>query len=376
MKKAIYLDYNATTPLAPEVIAEMRPYLTEYFGNPSSAHEYGISAKQAVNKARRQVAALLGTKAENIIFTSGGTEANNQAIKGIAFENQQRGKHIITCSIEHPAVLEVCRYLEKQHGFRITFLQVDSDGLIDLDELRAAICPETILITIMQANNEIGTIQPIAEIAKIARENKIVFHTDAAQSLGKIPVNVEELQVDLLTVAGHKLYAPKGVGALYIRAGVRLEKFMHGAAHENNLRAGTENVLEIVGLGQAAEIASRDLEKNFQQLQATRDLLQKELCRAFPGAQINGSQKFRLPNTLNISLPQLDYYKLMEYFVYVAASAGSACHSASAEISPVLAALRADPDLARKTIRFSTGRQTSKTDILQAVNYLKQVCQM
>jgi cysteine sulfinate desulfinase/cysteine desulfurase-like protein len=262
------------------------------------------------------------------------------------------------------------------HNFRITYLPVDSEGLVDIAQLKKAICSQTILISIMQANNETGTIQPIAEIAKIARQHQIIMHTDAAQSVGKIPLQVDNLQVDLLTVAGHKLYAPKGVGALYIRDGVKLEKIMHGASQEQNLRASTENVLEIVGLGKAAEIAERDLTKNRAHMQARRDLLQTKILENFPDAKLNGSLKHRLPNTLNISIPQLDYYKLMEYFIYVAASAGSACHSSSAEISPVLAALQVEPELAQKTIRFSTGRSTTKTEVMQAVKYLQQVCKI
>lgn len=251
--KPIYLDYNATTPILPEVAAAMQPFLSEFFGNPSSTHWYGVQTKKAVEKARKQVADLLGCQPDEVIFTSGGSESNNYAIKGVAHSLRNRGNHIITSSIEHPAVIEVCNYLE-QNGFKVTYLPVNSDGIVDLDSLAKSISSQTILITIMHANNEVGTIQPIAEIAEIAHMHDILLHSDAAQSVGKIATKVEELSVDLLSVAGHKLYAPKGIGALYIRRGIKLEKQIHGADHERNLRAGTENVLEIVGLGEACTI--------------------------------------------------------------------------------------------------------------------------
>ena len=373
MKSPIYLDYNATTPIAPEVATEMQPFLDSYFGNPSSIHEYGIICKQAVNKARTQIANLIGTNPGNILFTSGGTESNNHAIKGIALNEKYSGNHIITCSTEHPSIIEVCNYLKTKYHFDITFLPVDKFGLIDLDDLKKAITSETRLISIMHANNETGTIQPIKEIGKIAKDNNIIFHCDAAQSLGKIPVNVNELNIDLLSIAGHKLYAPKGIGALYIRDGIELEKFMHGGGQENGRRAGTENILEIVGLGAAAELVNTDFEKITETYLRNRDYLQEKLLKFFPNAKINGAIDFRLPNTLNISIPALDYDKMIEYFVYVAASAGSACHSDSAEISPVLKAMKIDPKLARKTLRFSTGRYTTKSDIDNAVDILIEI---
>ena len=257
----IYLDYNATTPIDREVAEAMKPFLDELFGNPSSSHEFGVRTRKAVETARKQVAGLIGCSPQEIIFTSGGTESNNFAIKGVALANRHKGNHIITTSIEHPAVIEVCKYLAS-NGFRITYLPVDEFGWVDPDNVKKAITSETILITVMHANNEVGTIQPIEEIGEIARMQQVIFHTDAAQSVGKINVDVNRMKVDLLSIAGHKLYAPKGIGALYIRKGVKLEKLIHGADHEMNQRAGTENILEISGLGKACEIAKRDLEKN------------------------------------------------------------------------------------------------------------------
>ncbi|HHH53100.1 MAG TPA: cysteine desulfurase, partial [Bacteroidetes bacterium] len=244
----IYLDFNATTPIAKEVADAMRPFLDEYFGNPSSVHTYGIKTKLAVENARSQIAKLINCEPSEIIFTSGGTESNNFAIRGIVFANKDKGNHIITSSVEHPAVFEVCKYLEK-FGFEITYLPVDQYGMVSPDDLKKAIRKETILVSIMHANNEVGTIQPIKELAQIAKDSNIFFHSDAAQSLGKIPVDVKDMDVDLLSIAGHKLYAPKGIGALYVKNGVKLEKLIYGADHEQNMRAGTENVLEIVGLG-------------------------------------------------------------------------------------------------------------------------------
>ena len=301
----IYLDYNATTPVDREVVNAMQPYLNEYFGNPSSVHSYGAEAKSAVENARKQVAALINCHPGEIIFTSGGTESNNYAIKGFVYANENKGNHIITSSIEHPAVTEVCKYLETK-GFDITYLQVDEFGLISLKDLESAITPRTILISIMHANNEIGTIQPIQEIAEIAHRHKIIFHTDAAQSVGKYPVDVTETGIDLLSVAGHKLYAPKGVGALFIRDGIVLEKLIHGADHEQNKRAGTENVSEIVGLGKACETAQRELSKNIAYMQKMRDLLHEHLSVRLPDIKLNGHPTLRLPNTLSLSFKGIE----------------------------------------------------------------------
>jgi cysteine desulfurase NifS len=364
--KPIYLDYNATTPIDPEVAEAMRPYLLEHFGNPSSSHWYGIQTKKAVDEARRQVAALLHCNSEEVVFTSGGSESNNYAIKGTAFANREKGNHIITSAIEHPAVLEVCKYLAEK-GFQITYLPVDEFCLVKPRELKESITPQTILITIMHANNEVGTIQPIAEIAKIAKEHGIVFHTDAAQSVGKIPTRVDELEVDLLTIAGHKLYAPKGIGALYVRGGIRLEKLIHGADHEQDLRAGTENVLEIVGLGQACEIAKRDLEKNTRHMQKMRDLLYAGLRQQWGEIRLNGHPEKRLPNTLSVCFKSIEANILLAEIESVAASAGAACHSDSVRVSSVLEAMQVDLEYAMGTVRFSTGKMTTEEEVNHTV---------
>jgi cysteine desulfurase len=361
----IYLDYNASTPLLAEVADAMQPYLINFFGNPSSRHWYGRQSREAIELARAQVAHLLNCCPEEIIFTSGGTESNNYAIKGTAFARTDKGNHIITSAIEHPAVLNVCRYLEK-FGFETTYLAVDEFGIIDLEELEDSIKSTTILISIMQANNETGTIQPIKEIAEIAEKNNIIFHTDAAQAVGKIPVNVKNLGIDLLSVAGHKMYAPKGVGVLYKKKNIRLDKFMHGANHEGDHRAGTENVLEIVGLGKAAEIASRDLVSNYEHFKELRDLLYKKLKKNFPDLKLNGHPQFRLPNTLNISFPNIKADFLLDKLESLAASAGAACHSGSVEISHVLQAMKVPDKFAMGAIRFSTGRYTTLKEIEEA----------
>jgi len=368
----IYLDYNATTPIDREVANAMKPYLEEYFGNPSSVHAFGVTAKKAVILAREQIAALIGANPDEIIFTSGGTESNNYAIKGAAFANREKGNHIITSSVEHPAVTEVCRYLEKE-GFKITYVPVDEHGLVDINEVEKAISTQTILLSVMHANNEVGTIQPIEEIGKLAKKHNILFHSDAAQSLGKIDVNVEKMGVDLLSIAGHKLYAPKGIGALYIRRGVKLQKLIHGADHEMNLRAGTENVLEIVGLGKAAEIAYRDLQKNKQHFQNMRDQLFNGLIKKLPDIKLNGHPEKRLPNTLSISFPGVEANTLLAELTDVAASAGAACHTDSVDVSPVLEAMKLPVHFAMGTIRFSTGRHNTSDEIKKAVESIAEV---
>jgi len=367
--KPIYLDYNATTPIDPEVAEAMRPYLYEHFGNPSSSHRYGIQAKKAVEKARQQVADLLSCSPEEVVFTSGGSESNNYAIKGLAFANRAKGNHIITSAIEHPAVTEVCKYLETR-GFQATYLPVDELGLVDVEAVEKAITPRTILITLMHANNEVGTIQPISEVAQIARQRGITMHTDAAQSVGKIPTQVDELGVDLLSVAGHKLYAPKGIGALYVRNGIQLEKWIHGAGHERNLRAGTENVLGIVGLGKACEIAKRDLHKNLLHMKKMRDRLYEGLKQQLGEVTWNGHPEKRLPNTLSVSFKNLEAQTLLSKTEGVAASAGSACHSGSVEVSAVLTAMKVPPEYALGTLRFSTGKMTTGEEIDQAVKII------
>jgi cysteine desulfurase NifS/selenium donor protein len=361
----IYLDYNATTPIDPEVADAMRPYLDTYFGNPSSSHSYGAATKIAVEKARKQLANLINAQPEEIIFTSGGTESNNYAVKGAALANKQKGNHIITSSIEHPAIFEVCKYLEKQ-GFEVSYLPVDEHGIVSIENLIHAIKEETILITIMHANNETGTIQPIEEIGKIAKEKGILFHTDAAQSLGKIPADVNAMNVDMLSIAGHKLYAPKGIGALFIRNGVKLEKLIHGADHEQNLRAGTENVLEITGLGKAAEVASRDLAKHASHYKKMRDYLHQQILDAMPEVKLNGHPELRLPNTLSLSFPGVEANTLISRLENVAASAGAACHAESIDVSAVLEAMNVPIKYAMGTIRFSTGRTNTLAEIKTA----------
>jgi cysteine desulfurase len=368
--KPVYLDYNATTPLHAEVIAAMRPYLEERFGNPSSSHWYGRLAREAVETARAQVAALLHCAPREIVFTSGGTESNNYAIRGIAHARQSRGRHIVTSQVEHPAVTAVCKKLE-QDGFPITWLPVDEHGLVSVADLEKSIRRDTILITLMHANNEVGTIQPIAEAARLAHSRGIVFHTDAAQSAGKIPVAVPDLGVDLLTLAGHKLYAPKGIGALFIREGITLEPLMLGAGQEHGMRPGTENVLEIAGLGKACEIALRDLDANCGHMRRMRDLLETGLLERIPRIRVNGHPARRLPNTLSVSVHGLDAGAILAAIDQeVAASAGAACHSGEVRISQVLQAMRVPEDWARGALRFSTGRHTTEAEIAAAVSAL------
>ena len=368
MIKPIYLDYNGTTPHAPEVVAAMRPFLEVEFGNPSSSHWYGIAPKQALESARKQVAGILNCRPQELFFTSGGTESNNHAIRGTANALSARGNHIITGAFEHPAVLEVCRYLEKD-GFETSFLPVTADGLVDPAEVEKAIRPTTVLITIMHANNEVGTIQPIGQIARIARERGIVMHTDAAQSVGKIPTDVQDLDVDLLSVAGHKVYAPKGIGALYIRPPLKPEKFCHGAGQERGWRAGTENVLEIVGLGKACEIAARDLQRNMAHMQRLRDRLHKGLAAELTDVRLNGHSVKRLPNTLSLSFKGVEANRILEEIgLELAASAGAACHSDTVEISHVLEAMKVPLEWAKGTLRFSVGRMTTTEEIDKAID--------
>jgi cysteine desulfurase len=364
----VYLDYNATTPHDPEVIAAMRPYLEEHFGNPSSGHSYGARAREAVEQARAGVAALLSCAAGEVVFTSGGTESNNMALKGAAFALRPRGNHIVTSLIEHPAVTEVCGWLAGR-GFEITWLPVDEHGRVRVADVQAAMRPQTVLVSIMHANNEVGTVQPIAEIARVARRHGALMHTDAAQSAGKIPVDVEALGVDLLSIAGHKLYAPKGAGALYVRRGVVLEKFLHGAGQESGRRAGTENVLEIVGLGKACEVAQRDLAPNAEHMRQVRDALEAGLRTRLAAVRVNGHPVERLPNTLSISFRGQDAQALLSQLgSRVAASAGAACHAGALEISHVLRAMNVPPEFARGALRLSTGRTTTLQDIQTALD--------
>ena len=367
MRPPIYLDYNGTTPHDPLVVEAMRPFLETEFGNPSSAHWYGVGPRQAVARAREQVAELLGCAPREVIFTSGGTEANNQAVKSIAGARFARGTHIVTSRIEHPAILEVCRFME-DHGFAVTYLPVDETGTVNVADLEAAVRQDTILISIMHANNEVGTVQPIAAMAAVAADRGILFHTDAAQSPGKVPTRVDDLAVHLLSLAGHKLYAPKGVGALFIREGVQPEIFCHGAGQEMGRRAGTENVLAIVGLGQACEIAARNLAANSAHLAAMRDRLETGLRTELSDLRVNGHPERRLPNTASISFYGLAANRLLEEIGReVAASAGAACHAGSVQVSHVLEAMQVPREWARGTVRFTTGRMTTGEEIDRAV---------
>ncbi len=367
MAHPIYLDYNGTTPHDPEVIAAMRPFFETEFGNPSSSHWYGIAPRRAVETARRQVASAINCDPEEILFTSGGTESNNHAIKSVARLMKYKGNHIITSKIEHPAVLEVCSFLETQ-GFRVTCLPVNDTGIVRVADVENAICQETILISIMHANNETGAIQPIAEIGALAKAKNIIMHTDAAQSVGKIPTDVRELKVALLSIAGHKVYAPKGIGVLYIQKPLKPEPFCHGAGQEDGRRAGTENVIGIVGLGKACEIAHRDLAKNMAHMKYLRDRLYDGITAKVDQVRLNGPHELRLPNTLSLSFYGLEANRILEEIgLDVAASAGAACHSDTVEISHVLTAMGIPEDWGKGTVRFSIGKMTTEAEIDRAI---------
>ncbi|MCK9377183.1 MAG: cysteine desulfurase [Syntrophobacterales bacterium] len=356
----IYLDYNATTPVAPEVFRALRPYLEAEFGNPSCDYPLGLESRDAVRRAREEVAALLGCAAEAIVFTSGATEANNTVFKGVA-THHGRGR-IITVATEHPAVLAPCRYLQSQ-GFQVTILPVDGAGRLDPEAVRRALTPDTILISVMHANNETGALQPLREIGALARKAGVAFHTDAAQSVGKVPVHVDELQVDFLTVAGHKFYAPKGVGALYVRPGSNLVPLLHGASQEGGRRAGTENVPYMVALGAACRLARERLPNVAPHLQGLRDRLHDLLRAGVPGLILNGPKAERLPNTLNVSFPGLAGCDLMAGVPELAASLGSACHAGREAVSPVLAAMGVPAAVARGAVRFSVGFPTTLNEV-------------
>lgn len=363
MGKPIYLDYNATTPIDPGVREAMLPYLGEHFGNPSTGYAYGQRAKEGVARAREQVAALIGATPEEVVFTSGGSESNNQAIIGAALA--QKGKHIITSRIEHPAVTNTCRYLEERLGFRVTYLPVDRYGLLQPEAVLSAITGDTILITIMQANNEIGTIEPIAEIGDIARERGILFHTDAAQSCGKIGVDINRLKVDLLTLAGHKLYAPKGIGALFIRGGTRIDSLIHGSKQESGRRAGTENVACIVALGAACDIARDTLPDYGKKVKRLRDRLQARIEQGLGKGmtRLNGHPERRLPNTLNISIRGIEGEELLGQIPEVAASTGAACHAGSTDPSTVLLEIGLSREWALGALRLTLGRWSTQEEI-------------
>lgn len=372
--KQLYLDHNATTPVSPEVIKAMLPYFDKIFGNPSSIHRPGQEGRKAIDEARERVALFIGGSPNEIVFTSGGTEANNLAIKGVAYANCKKGKHIITSSIEHHSVLNPCKYLEKQ-GFKVTYLPVDKYGLIDPDDVRKVITNETILITIMHANNEVGTIEPISEIANIAKEKGMSFHTDAIQSIGKIAVNVDELNIDLLSISGHKIYGPKGIGALYIRRGTRIQPLIHGGHHERNLRAGTENVPGIVGLAKAIEIAKSSMEEEGKRLAHLRDKLEKGILKNIDNVYLNGHPTQRLPNTLNISFEYIEGESIILNLDLkgIATSSGSACTSSSLEPSHVLKAMGQGGAIAQGSIRFSLGKDNTSEDIDYLLEVLPEI---
>ena len=369
--RRIYLDHAATTPTRPEVVKAMLPYFTDAFGNPSSIYSYGQEARRAVEEARAKVAEFIGARSEEIIFTSGGTEADNFALKGVAYANEHKGNHIITTSIEHNAVLEVCKFLEKR-GFKITYLPVDKYGLVDPDDVRKAITDKTILISVMHANNEVGTIEPVEEIGEIAREAGVYFHTDAVQTGGHIPVNVDKLKVDLLAISGHKFYGPKGVGALYVRKGTKLVSLMHGGAQEKRRRAGTENVPAIVGLGKAVELAGQEMGKEAERLAYLRDRLIKGLGEKIDHIRLNGHPKRRLPNNVNVSVDFVEGESLLLRLDLegICGSTGSACSSANLEPSHVLLALGVPPEQAHGSLRFTLGRENTETDVEQVLEVL------
>ncbi len=376
--RPIYLDYNATTPIDPAVVTAMEPYLKEHFGNPSSSHVFGHPTHDAVERARESVADLLGASANEIVFTGGGSEANNMAIKGVIFSLLSTWPpddiHVITSSIEHPATLEPCAFLERL-GCKVTRLPVDRFGVVSLDALRSSLKRQTQLVSIMYANNEVGTIQPISEIAQVAHEHGAMVHTDAAQVVGKIGVDVNKLGIDLLSVAGHKMYAPKGIGVLYVRRGVSLEPLIHGAGHESGRRAGTENVPYIVALGVASQIAQKLLPDETFRLEKLRDLFWNELSKQLNDRLVlNGHSRLRLPNTLNVSITGCIGSDLLASVPDVAASTRSACHEGAVHLSPVLQAMGVTEAVGKGAIRLSVGRFTTEEEIRRAANLLAQHC--
>ncbi|MEI7904165.1 MAG: cysteine desulfurase NifS [Candidatus Firestonebacteria bacterium] len=372
--KRIYLDYAATTPVHPEVLEFMTPYFTEKFGNASTIYYYGREAKAALEESREKIAKAIGAESAEIVFMSGGTEADNNALKGVAYANRTKGNHIITSRIEHHAVLETCHSLEKE-GFEVTYLPVHKDGLIDLDEVKSAIKENTILVSLMFANNEIGVINPVKEIGIICRAKGVYFHTDAVQALGSVPINVEEMNIDLLSVSSHKLYGPKGVGALYIRKGVKCSSLMHGGEQEKRRRAGTENIAGIVGFGKAAELAIRGLANEAPRLTALRDKLIRGLKTCIPEIVLNGHPEKRLPGNVNISVKYIEGEAMLLNLDMegICASSGSACTSGSLEPSHVLTALGLPQELAHGSIRFSLGKATSEEDIKTVLNVFPEI---
>jgi cysteine desulfurase len=372
--RRVYLDHNGTTPVHPEVIEAMMPFFKDQFGNASSIHWAGREVKKYLDDAREKVAALLNARPGEIVFTGCGTESDNMAIKGVAFALKEKGRHIITTQVEHHAVLHTCQFLEKM-GYEVTYLPVDGDGLIDLQDLRRSIKPQTILITIMFANNETGTIFPMQEIGEIAREKEVIFHSDAIQAVGKLPIDLQQLPVDILSLSGHKLYAPKGIGAQYIRTGTKLMPLIHGGAQERNRRAGTENIPYIVALGKASEIAQRDFPSRYARLRALRDRLEEGILRRIPDVRRNGHPTKRLPNTLNLSFLYIEGESLLLNLDLegIAVSSGSACTSGSLEPSHVLLAMGIPPEIAQSAIRFSLGWANTDEDVDYVVEVLPRI---
>ena len=365
----IYLDHNATTPIAPEVANAMAPYIREKFGNPSSSYSLGVQAKEALEKARGQVSSLIGCSPDEIIFTSGGTESNNMVLKGVVDFRSPEQTHMITCTVEHPAILNPCIYL-MELGVRVTILPVDRYGRVDPEDVKKAIQPDTKLISIMLANNETGTLQSLKDICSIAREREIPVHTDAAQAVGKIEVSVDDLGVDFLSIAGHKLYGPKGVGALYIRKGITITPLIHGAAQEKGLRPGTENVILSVGLGAACKLAAQRLPRDISIMNNMRDRLQDLLFGALEGLVLNGHPEHRLPNTLNVSVPGIQGASVLEGIPRLMASTGAACHEDSVKVSHVLSAMGVPEDVAMGALRLTVGRSNHMEQIEEAAQLL------
>ena len=361
----IYLDHNATTPVDPEAAARMTHVTEEEFGNPSSAYILGRRAKEAIETHRDKVASLMGAHGSEITFTSGGSESNNMVLKGIIDLKDPKAFHIITSAVEHPAIINTARYL-MELGVEVTILPVDGDGRVDPDDVKKAIAPHTALISIMLANNETGTLQPIREISAMAREKNIPFHTDAAQALGKIPVDVKDLGVDFLTVAGHKLYAPKGIGALYMKEGFHLTPLIHGGGQEGGRRAGTENTILSIGLGVACQVAEKRLHEDFPEMMAMRDRFQEILFGALEGIVLNGHPRERLPNTLNISVPGVEGSRILDGLPSIMASTGAACHDRSIQLSHVLSAMGVAPEVGMGALRFSLGRSNTMDQIEEA----------
>lgn len=373
--RRIYLDHSATTPVDPEVAALMMTYYTEKYGNPSSVHSFGREAKQALEEARRQVAALIGATPQEVTFTSGGTEADNLAIFGTAEAMRKKGKHIITSAIEHHAVLETCQFLEK-NGFELTVIPVDSEGIVSVEEIRKAVRPDTILISVMHANNEVGAIQPIAEIGQLAKELGVTFHVDAVQSLGKLPINVKEMNIDLLTVSSHKIYGPKGVGALYIRKGVRIVPRAHGGGQEKKRRSGTENTPGIIGFGKACELAGQRMADDAEQQKKLRDKLMNGILERIEYVKVNGPQgEKRLPNNVNVSIRFVEGESLLLSLdmLGIAASSGSACTSGSLDPSHVLLAMGLVHEIAHGSLRFSLGHQNTEEEIDYVLEQLPKI---